>query len=44
MKLSRIVAVLIMIFKASQGHRRRCPHGQQWNPKARKCVKFYFGP
>ncbi|XP_016927407.3 uncharacterized protein [Drosophila suzukii] len=43
MKLSPLVVVLIMIFKAVGGY-RKCPSGRQWNPMTKKCIKYYFGP
>nr|NP_001260989.1 uncharacterized protein Dmel_CG43829 [Drosophila melanogaster]AGB93521.1 uncharacterized protein Dmel_CG43829 [Drosophila melanogaster] len=34
--------VLIMIFN-DVGVHGKCPPGKQWNPMAKKCIKYYFG-
>ncbi|XP_043644950.1 uncharacterized protein LOC122614452 [Drosophila teissieri] len=37
-----MIVVLIMIFNAVGGH-GKWPSGQQWNPMAKRCIKYYFG-
>jgi len=42
MKLFSMLVVLIMIFN-DVGVHGKCPPGKQWNPMAKKCIKYYFG-